>query len=196
MAEDIYRVLFVCSGNICRSPFAERLLRTRLDERLGTEGKRIEVASSGTWGLVGHQMMAESAQTLARYGGVADGFEARELTPAQIESADLVLGLAREHRSAVVTMLPRAHSRAMTLREYARLLADVTPADLAAPGDDPVARFRAITATAFSRRGLVPPEDAADNDVPDPFGGKMPGYELAARLIDTSLAVPLALLAP
>lgn len=190
-----YRILIVCTGNICRSPFAERLLRARIDALLGGDADRIEVTSSGTWGLVGQPMMPESAETLVRYGGIADGFVARAMEVAQIEGADLVLALTREHRGAVATMSPRATAKSMTLREYARLLTGVTAADIEAPEGDPVARFAAITAMAFSRRGLVPIEDPSDDDVPDPFGGKMAGYELAAELIDAALAVPLALLA-
>jgi protein-tyrosine phosphatase len=196
MGDERYRVLIVCTGNICRSPFAERLLRARLDERLGADAERIEVTSAGTWGLVGEPMMPESAETLIRYGGDPERFQARALDPDQIEAADLVLGLTREHRAAVVQMSPRATACTVTLREYARLLAGVASDDLADAGDDPVARFRAMTALAFSRRGYVPLDDPIDDDVPDPYGAKMSAYERAAELIDRSLAVPLALLAP
>jgi protein-tyrosine phosphatase len=191
---DVYRVLFVCTGNICRSPFAERLLRARLDSELGPEAARIEVSSSGTFGLVGEPMMPESMETLLRYGGVGDGFAARAIDPDQIESADLILGLTREHRSAVLKMVPRASARTVTLREYARLLTDVTPADIARAGADPVERFRVVTTTAFGRRGYAPAPDPSDDDIPDPFGGPMAGYEKAAVMIDQALAVPLSLL--
>jgi protein-tyrosine phosphatase len=189
-----YRILVVCTGNICRSPFAERLLRARLDDRLGADAARIEVASAGTYGLIGEPMMGESAETLLRYGGDPAGFAACAVSVEQIEDSDLVLGLTREHRAAVVTMVPRAASRTVTLREYARLLTGVTREDLGDAGPDPVERFRAITVAAFGRRGFAPPDDPADDDVPDPFGGAMSGYERAAAMIDRALNVPLALL--
>src|SRR4051812_22914044 len=110
-----YRVLFVCTGNICRSPFAERLLRARLDQKLGDAAQRIEIASSGVHGLVGEAMMVESAETLSRYGGDGAGFAARALDVDQVDEADLILALTREHRSAVLTMVPRAASRTVTL---------------------------------------------------------------------------------
>jgi protein-tyrosine phosphatase len=191
-----YKVLIVCTGNICRSPFAERLLRTRLDERFGPEAKRVEVSSAGTWGLVGEPMMPEAAQTLLRYGGDPDNFVACALSADQIEAADLVLGLTREHRSAVVTMLPRAAGRTVTLREYARLLSRVTRGDLAAAGPDLVDRFRAVTAAAFAQRGFVPIKHPSDDDVPDPYGGPMSAYEKAAAMIDQALATPISLLVP
>ena len=189
-----YRILFVCTGNICRSPFAERLLRNRLDASLGADAARIEVTSAGTYGLVGEPMMAEAAQTLVQYGGDPAGFVASALSPEQVEQADLVLGLTRDHRGAVVTMSPRALPRTLTLREYARLLGGVSKADVAA-GTDPVERMRAITTAAFGRRGYAPPQDPADDDVPDPYGSAMPAYERAAALIDQALQVPLSLLA-
>jgi protein-tyrosine phosphatase len=191
-----YRILVVCTGNICRSPFAERLLRARLDERFGAAGAAVEVSSAGTWGLVDEPMQAESAETLLRYGGNPDGFAAQALTPDLIEEADLVLGLAREHRAKVVMMSPRASARTVTLLEYSRLLTGVGPADLPATSGGLAGRLRAITELAFSRRGYVPIDHPADDDVPDPYGGKLAGYERAAELIDAALEVPLALLAP
>ncbi|HVS69127.1 MAG TPA: hypothetical protein VHE56_11285 [Mycobacteriales bacterium] len=191
-----YRVLVVCTGNICRSPFAERLLRARLDERFGPEAKVVEVSSAGTGALVGEPMMPESAETLLRYGGDPAEFVACALSVEQIEAADLVLGLTRAHRSAAVTMFPRAAAKSVTLREYARLLTGVSRADVASSGPDLVDRFRALTTMAFSRRGFEPPKDPSDDDVPDPFGGSMAGYEKAAALIDQALEVPLSLLAP
>jgi protein-tyrosine phosphatase len=82
----------------------------------------------------------------------------------------------------------------LTVREFARLLGGVKASDLPATSHDPVERLRAITATAFSRRGYAPPRDPSDDDVPDPFGGPMSAYERAAAMIDKALEVPLALL--
>jgi protein-tyrosine phosphatase len=191
---ETYGVLFVCTGNICRSPFAERLLRARLDDRLGAAAKRIEVASVGTYALVGEAMMPEAAETLQRFGGAPDAFQARGLEREHIEAADLVLGLTREHRAAVVTLMPRASARTLTLREYARLLGEVKRTDLPDTGADPVSRLRAITTAAFDRRGYAPPKDPSDDDIPDPFGGSMSAYERAAGMIDKALGVALALL--
>ncbi|HWC35047.1 MAG TPA: hypothetical protein VG650_09480 [Mycobacteriales bacterium] len=191
---DSYRVLVVCTGNICRSPFAERLLRARLDERFGPDATSIEISSAGTWGLVGEPMMPEAAETLRRYGGDPANFAACALDEQQIEAADLVLGLTREHRAAVVTMVPRASARTVTIREYARLLSGLSPSELPIAGLDLTERFRVVTRTAFGRRGFAPPHDPSDDDVPDPFGGPMAAYERAAALIDRALAVPLSLL--
>jgi protein-tyrosine phosphatase len=189
-----YHVLFVCTGNICRSPFAERLLRFRLDSLLGDDAARIEVSSSGSHALVGEAMMPESLETLHRYGGDGTGFVARALAIEQVEQADLILGLTRQHRTTVATEVPSAVSRIATVREYARLVDDIPPEELPARGVDPVERLRAITNAAFARRGKVSAERPADDDIPDPFGGPMSAYEKAAELIDEALSVPLSLL--
>jgi protein-tyrosine phosphatase len=121
-----FSILTVCSGNICRSPLAEQLLRA------GTrEWSEVTVASAGTTALVG-EPMTEQAQALSfEFGG--DGAEthrARELTEEQLRDADLVLGLSREHRRAIVELYPRATRHAFTLREFARLVAGITDDDL------------------------------------------------------------------
>jgi len=190
----VIRVVFVCTGNICRSPFAERLLRAKLDNLLGEDAARIEVSSAGSHALVGEAMMPESLETLVRYGGDGTGFIARALAIEQVEQADLILGLTREHRNAVASEVPSAVPRIATVREYARLVGDIPPAELPAPGVDPVERLRTFTDAALARRGTVLPKRPADDDIPDPFGGPMSGYDKAAELIDEALSVPLSLL--
>jgi len=190
-----YRILFVCTGNICRSPYMERLLRARLDEALHDAARRIELGSAGTWAVVGEPMTPEATSLLSHNGGDPSGFVARDLDEKLIDAADLILTATREHRAQVVTMAPRAAAKTATLREFARLLAGITAADIAEAGDDPGSRLRVIATKAFAQRGMVPAVDPTEDDIPDPYGGPMAGYQLAANLIDAALAAPLALLA-
>jgi len=186
----------VCTGNICRSPVMERLLVARLRERLSADdAARFEVGSAGTWAMVGEAMSPEAVQTLVRLGGDAAGFVGRDLTVELID-ADLVLTATREHRGHVVSEVPRAASRTLTLLEFARLLGPVTPAEIAqtAPSGDPVDRMRAIAAAAFANRGLVPITDPADDDIADPYRRDRAAYERAAADIDAALTVLLDLL--
>jgi protein-tyrosine phosphatase len=190
-----YRILFVCTGNICRSPFMERLMRARLDAKLGTSAGRIQLASAGTWAMVGEPMAEAAATSLVRYGGDPSGFVARSLDAEEINAADLVLTATRDHRSMVVTTVPRAAGKVATLREFARLLSGVTIAKIVPAGADPANQFRAIAAAAFAQRGVVPAVDPVEDDIPDPYGGPDAGYQLAAELIDEALRVPLFLVA-
>lgn len=82
-------VLFVCTGNICRSPFAERLLSHQVPG--------LEVASFGTHAMVGSPMDALMAAELAARGGSASGFVSRQV-PMEAPSADLILVMSDRQR--------------------------------------------------------------------------------------------------
>jgi protein-tyrosine phosphatase len=195
-ADPPYRILMVCTGNICRSPFMERLLRMRLREGLGvSQAERFRVDSAGSWALVNYPMEPAALTTLRARGGDAADFYARALTVEMIEAADLILTATREHRGIVVTESPRAAGKTLTLREFARLLGPVTVEQVDAEADvDPVARMRAIARAAFGNRGLVPLIDPTDDDIGDPYGRPQADYDRAAAQIDAALAVPISLL--
>lgn len=152
----------VCTGNLYRSPLAECLLR----ERLAAARETIHVSSAGSEAVPGTPMAATAASLVAGRGGDPSGMVARRLTAGLVESSDLVLGAATEHREAAVRLSPvRALSRAFSLREFARLVR----AEDAAGVVDPAARFAALVEGAAARRGSAP-ADAADDDVADPLG--------------------------
>jgi protein-tyrosine phosphatase len=188
-----FRVLYVCTGNICRSPLAERLARHELGRRLGPDAGLIEVTSAGTHGLTGHEMYVEAATVLEGAGGDPAGFVARLMGADHVTQADLVLTATREHRAAVVRLDPRASRRTFTIREFARLAAEVDPSAL--PLTDPLSRLRVAVEEAAAHRGLVGPESPADDDVPDPYGGPARGYEESGRLIGAATAATVDLLA-
>ena len=171
------RILVVCTGNICRSPMAEHLLRAGLPP--GTA----EVTSAGTHGLVGEGMQAHALDVLRERGVDGSAFRARRLEAHHVEGADLVLTATREHRAAVVTLAPTAVRRTFTLRELDRLL---SVADLTAPD---------LVAAAAAQRGLVRPDKPGDDDITDPYGGPRSGYVACADLLEATLARPLAALA-
>lgn len=184
-----FRVLHVCTGNICRSPMAEHMMRTGLARR-GVEG--IEVSSAGTYGLVGEPVFGHAATQLAERGIDAEGFCARRLDAELVASADLVLGATRQHRAAAVTLFPRAAAWTFTLRELDRLLGPVGTGDLPSGTDE---RARALVKAAASQRGRVHPARAEDDDVLDPYGGPESGYAPTAALIEQSLVRWLDLVA-
>src|SRR5438128_596932 len=66
---DRFRWLMVCTGNICRSPMAERLAVAGIAQRLGADASRFEVTSAGTFGLEGNEMEPFAAQVLGDLGG-------------------------------------------------------------------------------------------------------------------------------
>lgn len=161
-----FRILTVCTGNICRSPLAESLLRMVL------RGLLVEVSSAGTHAHVGEQMSLPN-QAIARDLGVTDAGMHRgaQLTTEALSNADLILALSREHRREVVEMLPRASRHAFTLREFARLTNAVSvDADVTASLTDPGARMRAFVNAVAQLRGTAEPlERPEDDDVIDPY---------------------------
>jgi protein-tyrosine phosphatase len=189
---DVFRVLHVCTGNICRSPLAEHLMRDGLRKRLGDDAERFVVESAGTWGHTGSPMETYALSTLASYDVDGSAFAARELVAEHVVAADLVLGATREHRAAAVVLHPRAAARTFTLREFARLATRVDAASL--PADDPVGRARALVAAAAANRGLVPPQRPRDDDVDDPYQAPASAFATCGALVHATLQGPLDLL--
>lgn len=115
-----FRILIVCTANICRSPMAEHLLRRRLSP--AQAGPVVfEVSSAGTRGWVGAEMDPPAAAELRRLGGDPRDFRARSFRAALGEAADLILTATIEHRRLVLQEVPRALNRTFTLLEFAHL---------------------------------------------------------------------------
>lgn len=95
-------VLFVCTGNVCRSPFAELLLRERVPG--------LSVASRGIHALADQAMESRMAAELGRRGVSAEGFRARQVAVADLE-ADLILTMSRRQRGYLVEEHPAAARR-------------------------------------------------------------------------------------
>jgi protein-tyrosine-phosphatase len=189
---DTFRVLMVCSGNVCRSPLAERLLRARLDREFGAGAARFTVSSAGTAAAVGAQMDRRAAAVARTLGADPDLFRARGITAEQVAAADLVLTATREHRGAAVQLHPSAHRYSFTLREFARLAATV-PADVLADLD-PVRRARALVAAAAAERGPHRPARPEDDDIPDPQGAEAEVHRTVGRSIADAVGVAVAVL--
>ncbi len=181
-----FRILFVCTGNICRSPFAERVARRLLADHLGDEGAgRFVISSAGTQAVVGSGMDLLTRVEVRAWGGDLDGFVARQVGDADIAAADLVLTAELAHRAFVVRQVPRALRTAFTLREFVRLITAGRPGRLLA--DDPVARARQVVAAARATRGTLERVPREDNEVPDPHGLPVEVYRESAALIAAAL---------
>jgi protein-tyrosine phosphatase len=185
-----FDLLFVCTGNICRSPMAELIAVDELTKSLGAEAPRIRVHSSGTHGLVHHPLDATAAEAITALGVGDYGFRARRLVAEMVTDADLVLTATRQHRSAAVSLAPRAAARTFTIREFARLCSQVDPATIT--DADPVERFRALVPAAAAHRGHVH-VPAYEDDIDDPYGGKRSEFDVCAADIAASLRVPLSI---
>ncbi|MEW2085266.1 low molecular weight phosphatase family protein [Streptomyces sp. NPDC005283] len=170
-----FRVLVVCTGNLHRSPLAERLLAFRLASARG----KFQVSSAGTAAVNGTPMDPAAASLLTEMGGDPTGAAARRLTAGVVGDAGLVLGAATEHREAAVRLRPvHGLGRAFTLREFARLLHE----DDAAGLTDPAERAAALTRGAAVRRGASGGR-SWDDDLVDPYGAPEPEARACAARI-------------
>lgn len=181
-----FEVLFVCTGNVCRSPLSERYLRLRLDPGAG-----VRAASAGLRPLTGRPMDPASARALRELGGDDIGHVARGLDEAMVLAADLVLGAAVEHRDAVLRLVPAALHRAFALKEFVRLGAGVPPAGTGTGTGGGLSDVVAAVAGRRGRLGTVPP---GRDDVADPFGLPPEAARAAARDIARAVDGLLGLL--
>jgi protein-tyrosine phosphatase len=178
LAPPTFRVLVVCTGNVCRSPAAERLLA-------GALGPSVEVRSAGTHALRGEPMTDQMARLVREAGHHAADFRARQLTEDLVRSAGLVLTATREHRSVVVDLVPAAVRRTYTLREFARLLAGADLTTL--PEESAALRLGAAIPTALTQRGKVT-TSRADDAVVDPYGASDHIYAQSFASIQSAVA--------
>lgn len=164
---DPLRVLFVCTANICRSPYLE--LRAR---QLAGPGTGVEFASAGTMGFAAHPMDEVMAATLQP--GLADEFRSRPLDHTVLAGADLVLTAEQSHRSRILEDHPQHLRRVFTVGQFAAVAA-------ANPG----VVGRDLVSLAGRRRSAP----TTEQDVSDPYRLGPDAAAAAAARIDDLLRV-------
>jgi protein-tyrosine phosphatase len=171
-----FGVLFVCTGNICRSPTAEAMARRELARYPGVP---IQVSSAGSHALEGNPAASRSMLAAAARGASLERHFARELTRRRVRAAGLILCMAAEHRPYVLSYDRGAADRTFLLATFARVAGEwdwlaSSPADLVALAaehgraqdgddiDDPIGQSsEAYAACAERLDGLVTPVVAA-----------------------------------
>lgn len=184
-AADRPRILVLCSGNICRSPMAEVLLRDRLARR-GLPGK---VRSAGLY-FDGRAAEPGSLDAMARRGLDLREFRSRVMDDGLVRGADLVLGMAREHVREAAVLAPDAFDRTFTLKELVRRGEEQG-------GPRPGEPFWAFVARlAEGRRFDAHLGSSPTDDVDDPMGRSAAVFESTAATIEQLVDQAVDLLAP
>jgi protein-tyrosine phosphatase len=168
-----FGVLFVCTGNICRSPTAEALARRELARHPGVP---IQVSSAGSHALEGSPAASRSMLAASARGASLERHVARELTRRRVRAADLILCMAAEHRPFVLSYDRSATHRTFLLATFARVAGQwdwlaTSPAELVALAAE----------HAHEQDG---------DDLDDPLGNPAEVYAACAERLD-SLVTPV-----
>ncbi|WP_334072220.1 MULTISPECIES: low molecular weight protein arginine phosphatase [Paenibacillus] len=180
------RILFVCTGNTCRSPMAEGMMRQIAKER----GLDVEVRSAGVAASDGSSM-SRHAESVLKEQGIMDRIVSTSLHGELIEWADLILALTEGHKRQIVYTFPAAVDKTYTLKEYVE-----DDLDVLAEKEE----LQRLVAELELDRALGKQADEANRrrltellqrlpvyDISDPFGGSREEYHRTATEIRAAL---------
>lgn len=108
------RIMFVCTGNICRSAMADKLLTKRVIE----ENLNVEVYSCGTFADNGDYPTIEAIDTMQEYDVDLKFHRATNIRNSNIEEMDLILCATTNHKNMVLEMYPSVEGKVYTMKEY------------------------------------------------------------------------------
>jgi len=133
------KIVFVCTGNVCRSPMAEALFNEFIKKEPSLS--EFEAVSAGTFALEGAGATKESVVAMRDiYGIDITGHKARNLTKTDVNDAFLVLTMERSHKDYIMSMLPHSYKKVHTLKEYA--LDSPASVDIADPYAYPLETYK------------------------------------------------------
>lgn len=184
----ITRILFVCTGNTCRSPMAEGLCRMMAKR----EGLPLEVRSAGVTAHDGAPVSRHSEEILHKKGAAEGMGTSRYLRKDEIRWADLILTMTMFHKQQVIASHPEAVEKVYTLKEYTMddpFRLGVLEERAALQSELELKKSLGQPITNEERERLVRLHLAApDFDIADPFGGSQRDYEETAHEIEAALA--------
>lgn len=171
------KVLFVCTGNICRSPMGQLMFP------LFFHDNSITADSAGTQGLIDKPIDPSSAHLMQKDGIDASSFRSKRLTPQIALSSDLILCFTERQRKKIVELAPRSRRRTFLLTDFADLCSYCNNNNMIV-GNTPESRLSSILANA----SLVQPMLPSAREINDPYRKDMAAFEAAHQQIGDSFA--------
>ena len=108
------KIMFVCTGNICRSAMADKMLAKKVEE----EKLNIEVYSSGTFAENGDYPTIEAIEAMEEYGVDLKQHRATNIRKSNVEEMDLILCATTNHKNMVLQLYPNLEGKVYTMKEY------------------------------------------------------------------------------
>lgn len=172
--------MFVCTGNICRSPLAHRVLEHRARERGLHDSITVESSGIGSW-HVGEDADRRMRATASRHG-VPFNHPARALSRSDLDSYHVIFAMGAEHEREIVSRLRR--------------IGRVPDADTSDRGGirtpaGTLYRFRQFDPVVIGPDGTAPAPRELAPDVPDPYYGGPEGFEEVWEMVDRTCSVIL-----
>ena len=138
-------ILFVCTGNSCRSIMAEGLLKKALK---GLGKGNFEVSSAGTGARDGFTPTFETIEVMKEEGVDVSGYKSKRLTDELINEADLILVMEAAHKEDIAIRVPEAAPKTYLLKEFGLEKTKMDPEYLGVP--DPIGRPMEVYEASFN----------------------------------------------
>ncbi len=116
--KDIYSILFVCTGNMCRSPMAEGVFQSRIKAESGPWTDKILVQSCGTYAMDGNKPSQHAIQVARQHGIDISGIRSKSLNRVFIEQSDLILAMSIDHLNFILENYPTARQKTFLLKLF------------------------------------------------------------------------------